>query len=60
MLVKVFASAINGIYATVITIEVNVDIGIGYFLAGLPDNTIKESSHRISAALKNCGYKKLL
>ncbi|MFA9289980.1 MAG: YifB family Mg chelatase-like AAA ATPase [Solirubrobacteraceae bacterium] len=57
MLVKVFASAINGINATVITIEVNVDMGIGYFLVGLQDNAIKESSHRISAALKNCGYK---
>jgi magnesium chelatase family protein len=57
MLVKVFASAISGINATVITIEVNVDTGVGYFLVGLPDNAVKESSHRISASLKNCGYK---
>ncbi len=57
MLVKVFGSAIHGVSAQTITIEVNVDQGIGYHLVGLPDNAIKESSHRISAALKNVGYK---
>ncbi len=57
MLVKVFGSAIHGVSATTITIEVNVDQGVGYHLVGLPDNAIKESSYRISAALKNVGYK---
>ena len=58
MLVKVYGSAIHGVSAQTITIEVNVDTGgIGYHLVGLPDNAIKESSHRISAALKNVGYK---
>lgn len=57
MLVKVFGSAIHGVSAQQIVVEVNVDPGVGYFLVGLPDNAIKESSHRISAALKNCGYK---
>lgn len=58
MLVKVFGSAIHGVSAQTITIEVNVDTpGIGYHLVGLPDSAIKESSHRISAALKNVGYK---
>lgn len=58
MLVKVFGSALHGVSAQTITIEVNVDSpGVGYFLVGLPDNAIKESSHRISAALKNVGYK---
>lgn len=57
MLVKVYGSAIHGVSAQTITIEVNVDKGIGYHLVGLPDNAIKESSHRISAALKNVGYK---
>ncbi len=56
MLVKVFGSAVFGIDATTITIEVNIDKGIGYHLVGLPDNAIKESSHRIAAALKNTGY----
>lgn len=57
MLVKVYASAVYGIEATSITIEVNVDQGIGYHLVGLPDNAIKESNYRIAAALKNNGYK---
>ncbi len=57
MLVKVYGSAIYGVSAQTITIEVNVDNGVGYHLVGLPDNAIKESSHRISAALKNVGYK---
>ncbi|MDR2207229.1 MAG: YifB family Mg chelatase-like AAA ATPase [Flavobacteriaceae bacterium] len=57
MLVKIYGSAIYGVSAQTITIEVNVDTGIGYHLVGLPDNAIKESSYRISAALKNVGYK---
>jgi magnesium chelatase family protein len=44
-----------GVEATTITVEVNIDKGIGYHLVGLPDNAIKESSYRI-AALKNNGY----
>jgi len=57
MLIKVFGSAVFGVEATTIIIEVNIDTGIGYHLVGLPDNAIKESSFRIAAALKNVGYK---
>ena len=57
MLVKIFGSAIHGVSAQTITIEVNVDQGVGYHLVGLADIAIKESSFRISAALKNVGYK---
>lgn len=57
MLTKIHGSTILGVSAITITIEVNVDQGIGYHLVGLPDNAIKESSYRISAALKNVGYK---
>ncbi len=58
MLVKIYGGAVHGVSAQIITIEVNVDKGgIGYHLVGLPDNAIKESSYRISAALKNVGYK---
>lgn len=56
MLVKVYGSAVFGVEATTITVEVNVDKGIAYHLVGLPDNAIKESSYRISATLKNNGY----
>ncbi len=57
MLVKIYGSAVFGVEATTITVEVNIDKGIGYHLVGLPDNAIKESSYRISAALNNNGYK---
>ena len=57
MLVKVYGSAVFGIDATTITVEVNIDKGIGYHLVGLPDNAVRESSYRISAALKNNNYK---
>jgi len=57
MLIKVFGSAVFGVEATTITVEVNINKGIGYHLVGLPDNAIKESSYRIAAALQNNGYK---
>ncbi|OEK08670.1 magnesium chelatase [Flavivirga aquatica] len=57
MLKKVFGSAVFGVEATTIIVEVNVDSGIGYHLVGLPDNAIKESNYRIAAALQNNGYK---
>ena len=57
MLKKVYASAVFGVEASTVTVEVNVDSGIGYHLVGLPDNAIKESNYRIAAALQNNGYK---
>ena len=57
MLVKVYGSAVFGIDATTITVEVNIDKGIGYHLVGLPDIAVRESSYRISAALTNNNYK---
>ncbi len=57
MLTKVYGSAVFGIEATTIVIEVNVDKGIGYHLVGLPDNAIKESNFRIAASLQNNGFK---
>ncbi len=57
MLTKVFGSAVFGVEATTITVEVNTDIGVGYHLVGLPDNAIRESNYRIAAALQNNGYR---
>lgn len=57
MLVKIYGSAVFGVDATIITIEVNIDKGVGYHLVGLPDNAIKESNFRIAAALQNNDYK---
>jgi magnesium chelatase family protein len=57
MLVKTFGSAVLGVDAITITVEVNVDRGMKFFMVGLPDNAVKESQQRIEAALKNVGYK---
>jgi magnesium chelatase family protein len=57
MLVKTYGYALRGIDAQKITMEVNIDKGFFFMLVGLPDNAIKESQHRISAALKNNGLK---
>lgn len=46
-----------GIDAVPVTIEVNIDNGIGYHLVGLPDNAIRESNYRIAAALLNNGLR---
>lgn len=56
-LVRTFGCAVFGIDATVVTIEVNIDIGINFHLVGLPDSAIKESQQRIDAALRNNGYR---
>lgn len=57
MLVKSFGAAVQGIDATIITVEVNVSSGIKFFLVGLPDNAIKESHERIMSAFGHKGYK---
>ena len=57
MLVKTFGSTVIGINAITITVEVNVDTGIQFFLVGLPDSAVKESHQRIEAALRNNGYR---
>ncbi|MDO6808192.1 YifB family Mg chelatase-like AAA ATPase [Zobellia galactanivorans] len=57
MLTKVYGSSVFGVDATTITVEVNIDKGVGYHLVGLPDNAVKESNYRIAAALLNNGYK---
>ena len=57
MLVKTFGSAVQGVNAFTITIEVNVTPGTKYYVVGLPDNAIKESEQRIQSALKHHGYR---
>jgi len=57
MLVKTFGSAIIGIDALTITIEVEVGQGINFYLVGLPDSAVKESQQRIESALSQVGYK---
>ncbi len=57
MLIKTYGSAILGIDAITITVEVNIDMGINFFMVGLPDSAVKESQHRIVASFKNNDYK---
>lgn len=57
MLVKTFGTAIHGIDAIIITIEVNISQGKKFYLVGLPDNAVKESHHRLVAVLNNIGFK---
>ena len=59
MLVKVFGSAVYGVDAITITIEVDTPGGpLGYFIVGLPDNAVKESTERVLSAIMNTGYER--
>jgi magnesium chelatase family protein len=57
MLIRTYGSAVYGVNAVRITIEVNASQGVGYFLVGLPDNAVKESQQRIDSALKINNFK---
>ena len=56
MLVRTFASAVTGIDADTVTIEVNISRGVRFFLVGLPDVAVKESQQRIESALRTLGF----
>lgn len=57
MLVKTFGSAIYGVDAVTITVEVSVENGLpGHVTVGLPDNAVKESMFRIGTAVKESGF----
>lgn len=55
MLVKTFGSAVYGVEALTITVEVSVSNGQKFYMVGLPDNAVKESEHRIESTLKSIG-----
>lgn len=57
MLVKTYGSAIIGVSATTVTVEVSMAEGSGFFMVGLPDNAVKESAQRIAAAFEESGLK---
>jgi magnesium chelatase family protein len=57
MLVKTFGSAVYGVEAITITIEVNwMSTGIGTVIVGLPDNAVKESLQRVESTIKANGF----
>ncbi len=57
MLVKCYSSALIGIEAITITIEVNVSPGVQTYIVGLPDNAVRESQQRIFSAFENNGFR---
>ena len=62
MLAKTYASAVFGVNAQTITVEVNVGGPVAsgqnfYHLVGLPDSAVREGFQRIEAAVKNSGYR---
>lgn len=56
MLAKTYGSAVYGVDAYMITIEVSVGQGTKFFMVGLPDSAVKESEQRVEAAIKHAGY----
>ncbi len=56
MPVKTFSSAVFGIEATTITVEVNISSGTKYFIVGLPDSAVRESMLRVESAINTCEY----
>ncbi|MBK6893470.1 MAG: YifB family Mg chelatase-like AAA ATPase [Flavobacteriales bacterium] len=56
MIVKNFGCAVFGVDATIITVETNIIKGLKFFMVGLPDNAVKESHQRVSAAISNIGF----
>ena len=57
MLVKTYGSALYGVDAITITVEVNVMKGKNYFIVGLPDNAIKESLQRVESGHKTNNFR---
>lgn len=57
MLIKTYGSAVFGVNALTITIEVSISSGNKYHIVGLPDNAVKESLKRIESAIQASGFK---
>ena len=56
MLAKTFGSAVHGVNARTIMVEVDVAQGLRFFMSGLPDSAVKESQHRVESAIKSSGF----
>src|SRR5215204_5909714 len=57
MLVRTFGSAVYGVEAITITVEVNwMETNVGYMLVGLPDSAVKESFQRVESTIKSIGH----
>lgn len=56
MVAKTYGSAVHGVDARTITVEVNVTQGKEFHMSGLPDNAVKESQHRVESSFKSLKY----
>mgnify|MGYP001602460432 CR=1 FL=1 len=57
MLSKLYSCATYGIDAYIVEVETPVEKQIPSFtIVGLPDNAVKESRERVTAAIKNSGF----
>ncbi len=56
MLVKTFGSAVYGVEAITISVEVNAMDGKDCYIVGLPDSAVKESIQRVESTIKTNGY----
>ena len=56
MVAKTYGGAVHGVDARTIMVEVNVGQGLRFFMSGLPDSAVKESQHRVEAALKSADF----
>ncbi len=56
MLSKTFGAAVFGVDAKLITIELSIENGKNFHISGLPDSSVKESEHRVTASIKSLGY----
>ena len=58
MLAKVLSSAVIGIDAYIVEVEVDISQGLPSFsTVGLPEGAVRESKERVKAAIKNSGYR---
>lgn len=57
MLSKSYGSAVCGVNATMIALEITVAQGLGFYMVGLADSAVRESQQRVEASLKFAGYK---
>ena len=57
MVSKISGSAVHGVDAFTIAIEVNIVSGTKFYIVGLPDNAVKESERRVESSIKHLGFK---
>ncbi len=57
MISKAYSSAVLGVNAYLVDVEVDIALGLPYYATvGLPEGAVRESKERVRAAIKNCGY----